>query len=478
MEQSEIERGLRDLGLKRGDIVLVHSSLSSLGHVEGGAQAVVDALLAVLGETGTLVVPTFGMLGRVTEVVRNDPRAVHSGHPLAGVAAIGPDARGICRDHTLAETAHGPGTPYLRIAEMGGYVCLLGVDQDRNTTLHTVEELLRLPYLKDRTVTFSTPDGEVTRTVRRFPGPHRDFLGLDRLLRDHGVIRIGRIGNAVVRLMSSRRLIDTCLEIGRRDPAFVLCDNPSCEDCRSQLADIWRDRLKSESFTLVASSGLAGRNVIEMISGLHAAGVDCIELDTVGDSPVHLLANPDFASVVRALREGGTEVTAVRCPSPIPDFEHLLDRMLRVDVRRLVMPLTHHAPDQAQAAAERGITVSFFNSGRGSEAISKGLLELADGDAPVRFTFNAANFARVGEKPFLHSFRQKLHRYVDQIDLEDATFDGTTRLLGQGNAEIKEIISALRCRSFAGPMVLTSANDELGDVRDAAERFHALLEAM
>ncbi len=478
MEQSEIERGLRDLGLKRGDSVIVHSSLSSLGRVVGGARSVVDALLAVLGDEGTLVVPTFGSLGRVTEVVRDDPRAAHSHHPLAGVAAIGPEAEAICRDHDKAETAHGPGTPYHRIAEMGGCICLIGVDQDRNTTLHTVEELLRLPYLKDRTVTFSTPEGEVTRTVRLFPGPHRDFLGLDRLLRERGVMRIGRIGDAVVRLLSSRAMIDVCLELGRRDPTFALCENPHCEDCRSQRADIWRDRLRRESFKLVASSRLAGGNVVEMISGLHAAGIDRIELDRVGDQPVHMLSGRDFASVVRALREGGGDVTAVRCSGPVDGFERLLDRMAESDIRRVVLPHIRSAREQIEAARQRDIAVSLTNLGQGSEAISKGLVDLADEGADVRFAFSAAEFVRMGEKPFLHSFRQRLHRYVDQLDLEDATFDGTTQPLGLGNAEIKEMISVLRCRSFSGPMVLTSSNKEVGDIREAAHRFQALLEAM
>ena len=141
--QSDIEAGLRGLGLKTGDIVLVHSSLASLGKVEGGAEAVVAAFLAVLGAEGTLVVPTFRSLGVITDAVRDRPGAVRSIHPRASVAAIGRHATEICRDHWKAELAHAEGTPYVRISELGGYVCLLGVDQDRNTTLHTVEELLR-----------------------------------------------------------------------------------------------------------------------------------------------------------------------------------------------------------------------------------------------------------------------------------------------------------------------------------------------
>ena len=126
--QSDITRGLEGLGLGRGDAVLVHSSLSSFGHVEGGAETVVRAFLQVLGETGTLLVPTFGDFGAITDAVKSRADAVHSIHPKASVAAIGARAEELCRDHWKAETAHGEGTPYRRLAESGGYVCLVGVD--------------------------------------------------------------------------------------------------------------------------------------------------------------------------------------------------------------------------------------------------------------------------------------------------------------------------------------------------------------
>ena len=59
ISRKQIGASLRALGLKSSDILFVHSSLSSIGYVDGGAQTVVDALLDVLGPKGTLVVPTF-----------------------------------------------------------------------------------------------------------------------------------------------------------------------------------------------------------------------------------------------------------------------------------------------------------------------------------------------------------------------------------------------------------------------------------
>ena len=49
---------LKRLGIKKGDILLLHSSLSKIGWIAGGAVAVIHALMQVLTEEGTLVMPT------------------------------------------------------------------------------------------------------------------------------------------------------------------------------------------------------------------------------------------------------------------------------------------------------------------------------------------------------------------------------------------------------------------------------------
>ncbi|MBR4125558.1 MAG: AAC(3) family N-acetyltransferase [Victivallales bacterium] len=235
LTKKQIATKLRELGLKSGDKVLLHSSTVSLGDVKGGPKAVLDAFLEVLGASGTLLVPIFGRLGVLTDLIREDPRAVKSPCPVGTVAAIGADAEALCHDHWAAETAHAEGTPFHRLAEMGGYICLLGVDQDRNTLLHGIEAMLQLPYLNPVTRTFTLPNGkEVTKTWKYYPGPHRNFIGLDHRLRAAGVLKELRIGDAEVRLMSAKELWRLGMEWGKEDPAFVLCDNPACADCVKQ----------------------------------------------------------------------------------------------------------------------------------------------------------------------------------------------------------------------------------------------------
>ncbi len=477
--KTDIAAGLRELGLKQGDIVLLHSSLASLGKVKGGAEAVVESFLTVLGDTGTLVAPVFEPgLGVISEAINNHPRAVRSIHPLACVAAIGKDAEELCRDHWKAETAHTHGTPYMRIADKGGYVCLLGVDQDRSTTLHTAEALLRLPYLTTETRTFPTPEGETTKSWAFFPGPHRNFIGLDPMLRESGRMKLGTIGNAVVRLIRSRDLIELAVEAGRKDPAFVLCDNPNCPDCVEQRARIRRDLFKRESFTVAASAALAGQFAEEIAVRCREAGISAVELDALRARPLSMLQPPVIVKAISSLREEGLQVVALRSAAVSERLLDLIRMAQEQQVPRIVAPLSQNAARYATAAKKANLSISFYNSDLDSDTCSKILLQLRDEGSAAGFTFNGANFARCGELPFLVSYKKKLRRFVDQLDVVDGTYDGRPEPLACGHAEIKEMISILRCASFPGYMTLTAGNRQSGSLEAAAARFQALLQAM
>ncbi|WP_254841079.1 aminoglycoside N(3)-acetyltransferase [Natronomonas marina] len=166
---------LRDLGVREGETLLVHSSLRSLGWVAGGAQAVVEALQGAVTETGTLVVPTFtgqytdpsawsnppvpdewvermpermptfrpavtptrGM-GAVPECLRTEPAAVRSRHPETSFAAWGADADAVVADHDY-DYGLGEGSPLASIYDRGGRVLLLGVGHDVDSSLHLAE---------------------------------------------------------------------------------------------------------------------------------------------------------------------------------------------------------------------------------------------------------------------------------------------------------------------------------------------------
>ena len=395
------------------------------------------------------------------------------------MAAIGRHATEICRDHWKAELAHAEGTPYVRISELGGYVCLLGVDQDRNTTLHTVEELLRLPYLKrTKEATFDTPEGKVTRSWPFFPGPHRDFIGLDPRLRASGKMILGRIGNAVVRLIRSRDLIEIGLQAGRADPAFALCDNPNCADCVAQRADLARARLAEEFFTLAAAASLAGEDAPSILASCRQAGVGAVELDALGRRPVEALPAKAVAAAVAKLREGGLEVIALRGRGFGPRAVKLVRAAADHAIRRVVLPLGPGNLAALREARARGVGVSLFNPSQNGEEASALLLRYREAGWEPGSTFRPAAFAGRGEGPFGTSYKKKLRRFVDQLDLEDGLRDGTPQPLARGHGEVKEMISILRCAGFRGPMVLGPTNRRHGTLHDAVRIFLGLLDTM
>jgi aminoglycoside 3-N-acetyltransferase len=170
---------LGKLGVRVGGVAMVHCRLSALGRVVGGAEVVVRALLDALGPGGTLVAytgwqdappddvdvlaeeerrayleeqPVYDARvalarrdhGRVPELLRTWPGALHSGHPEAGVAAIGALAGEIVAPHPH-DDAYGGGTPYARLVELGGQVAMLGAPLDTVTLVHHAEAIAEVP---------------------------------------------------------------------------------------------------------------------------------------------------------------------------------------------------------------------------------------------------------------------------------------------------------------------------------------------
>ncbi len=143
---------LRALGLARGMDVMVHSSLSSIGHVVGGADTVIEALLAVIGKRGTLMMPSFNHRaasvynpittpttnGAIPDAFWRRPDAVRSDHPTHAVAAVGPRAEALCRDHSK-KGLWTPDSPIGQLVHGNGYVLLLGVDHNATTAYHVAE---------------------------------------------------------------------------------------------------------------------------------------------------------------------------------------------------------------------------------------------------------------------------------------------------------------------------------------------------
>lgn len=239
-----IVKGLRKLGLKPGDVVLVHSSLSSLGIVVGGAEAVVDALLEAVSPGGTVMVPTLTgspldkvrppvfdprrtpcWTGRIPETFRKRPEAVRSRHPTHSVAAIGPKAGEFLEGHEYCETPCGPDSPYGRLMRRGGKILFIGVDLRCNTSYHGLEEEAGAPYVVTKEpveARIVNPDGsvEVVRIKVHPWGTPRDFTITEPILLEGGAMRLGLVGEAVCRLVDAQRMRKLILPLLQQDPWF------------------------------------------------------------------------------------------------------------------------------------------------------------------------------------------------------------------------------------------------------------------
>lgn len=251
VKKQDIVNALRELGLAPGDTVVVHSSLSSFGEVEGGADAVVDALLEALGDKGTLLAPTFNfepgvfdhattpsIVGKITEAVRARPDAMRSKNPTHSVTGIGPLAEAIIEDHERVDP-FARGSALWKAIQVGGKILQLGVTHTTNSTIHVAEEIAKVPYLeRQRYVGIKQSDGSVIYKWIRRPGCSQGFNAIDELLCERDAIREVMIGSCKARLMSARALVDAAVEMLKADPTSLLCSKPECGICAESRAMI------------------------------------------------------------------------------------------------------------------------------------------------------------------------------------------------------------------------------------------------
>lgn len=224
---NDIFNGLKELKLPENPVLLVHSSMKSFGHVEGGPVIVIKALINICGEKGTLVMPTltFGSVneaepffdasetpsgtGLITEVFRKMPGVRRSLHIFSSVAALGEKADYITSYHN--DTPCGSGTPYQRVIELGGYVLFIGAGFGSNTLFHVAEEYVNPPYMRYKTIKeakIKDMEGNTyIRDLRRYDcyqtGIIRKLDRMKDIFEKENVLTKTRIGNSNITLISA-----------------------------------------------------------------------------------------------------------------------------------------------------------------------------------------------------------------------------------------------------------------------------------
>jgi aminoglycoside 3-N-acetyltransferase len=246
-----ISQELIHLGVETGMVLLVHSSLSSMGWVSGGPVAVILALEEVLGPQGTLVMPTHSgdlsdpgnwknppvprdwwqiiresmpaydpdltptrMMGRIAETFRKQRGVLRSNHPQVSFSAWGAKAVQITEEHEL-DFGLGEGSPLARIYDLEGWVLLLGVGYGNNTSLHLAEAQASYPGKK--VIPSGAPilkDGKrVWVEIKDMDLDDSDFSELgEGFEREKDYVRLGKVAQADCRLMPQRALVDYAVQ--------------------------------------------------------------------------------------------------------------------------------------------------------------------------------------------------------------------------------------------------------------------------
>ena len=245
--REDLERGLVEVGVAPGDVLMVHSSFDSFVGFRGAPAQIVRALQDAVGSVGTILMPTLpftdsvvsyaetqplfdvqrtmSKMGLITEVFRRSPQVVRSLHPTHSVAAWGSRARELIAGHERAGTPCGRDTPWGRLLDYDAKVLLLGVPGRTMTFFHALEEALEpelpIPVFEPEEYTLRYRDGEgVTRVAktRLFSlrlARHRDPAPLWRELRRRRLLRQSRVARLRLVLLRARDAFDVGVAMAR-----------------------------------------------------------------------------------------------------------------------------------------------------------------------------------------------------------------------------------------------------------------------
>ena len=249
--KNDITKALVELGIEKGDMVLVHSSFKSLGAVEDGAETVISGFMDAIGEDGTLVFPTFvskdfanayetwhldkhSDTGYLTNYFRKREGSIRSDHPTHSVAAAGKRAAWLTKTHghtskrinSMGDTPFAPDSPWEKMYQENTKIVLLGVSPVYITFRHYTESLYiedclksiegspKYDYMKDRLADFKKPG--------LWPNVCNEWVAAQ--LEEKGLVKKVKCGEAVLTMIESRIFVEFVLSCLKNRDNRILWD--------------------------------------------------------------------------------------------------------------------------------------------------------------------------------------------------------------------------------------------------------------
>ncbi len=253
---SEFKEAFLELGLQEGDMLMIHSSLLKFGvpndvNLEGLSEKIFKILLSVIGENGTMAVPTFNfeycngiifnkqetpskLMGVFSEYIRKLPESKRSFHPMQSITAVGEKAEFLNENDTVS--AFSPEGPFDRLLALNTKVILLGTDLNSVSMIHWVEEKLKVPYRYWKSFSGIYVDDLISyqRSYKMFVrslelNPKLNMCYIENQLIREKKIQIYNIGGSAIRSFNLNDFVSIAMRCLTSNPYFFVSNHPDFE---------------------------------------------------------------------------------------------------------------------------------------------------------------------------------------------------------------------------------------------------------
>lgn len=247
LNEKELKEGFKNLGIQSGDILMIHSSYNSFGGVIGGAKTVINVLLKLLGETGTLIMPTYtpffcqqfnkigigfydvenspSQMGILTEVVRKNPNSKRTLNPIYSVSVMG-----MMKEYFGSELTNnvlGTESTFAKLHQVDAKIMNIGLSHNNSWTfLHYIEEMQNVDYRSHKMFSgfVITEHGcHFDNFIYRVRNNKvkTDIIPMFNLLEDKNIIDKQRIGDSDVKVLSMEKTYDVIVKEMKRNPRLL-----------------------------------------------------------------------------------------------------------------------------------------------------------------------------------------------------------------------------------------------------------------